>query len=510
MLFSAAISSRLHGELCEYLLRADGQEDVCFAVYHPSSGTTRTSGVLHHAVWPRPGERSVHGNASFSDEYFLRASAEANAVGGGVALLHSHPGGTGWQGMSADDIHAEREHAAQAMGLTDLPLLGLTLASDRAWSCRAWPRTRRSHYQRTDAECVRVVGDRLQVTHNPASRPAKAFDESHVRTVSAWGETVQSDISRLRVGVVGLGSVGALVAEALMRMGIGELVLIDFDSVKWKNLDRLAHATRLDALLLRSKAETVAAALRRGAAHGVQVRVVEASVVEEAGFRRALDCDVLFSCVDGHWPRAVLNTIAYAHLIPVIDGGIKVIASGVGMQGAHWRAQVAAPGRMCLECGEGFDPGLIALEQCGLAEDPAYIAGLVDAHELVSGENVFPFSAGCASLELLQAVLMLVGPAGVSDIGLQVYQLTQGQVDKDVGDCAPGCAYSEPWTALGDNCPTYLLGQDLRAECERAERSSHQRRLGIRAGRAFQRLSDWLLMRAERALRSPRDHTSDG
>src|SRR5207253_8919713 len=137
------------------------------------------------------------------------------------------------------------------------------------------------------------------------------------RTVYAWGEGVQADLTRLHIGIVGAGSVGAIIAEALARTGIGRITLIDFDTVEYVNLDRLLHATRLDAALLKSKVACLARALKKSAtAWPFAVHEVDCSVVEEEGFLSALDCDVLFSCVDRPWPRFVLNLIAYAHLIP--------------------------------------------------------------------------------------------------------------------------------------------------------------------------------------------------
>jgi molybdopterin-synthase adenylyltransferase len=162
------------------------------------------------------------------------------------------------------------------------------------------------------------------MSFHPELRPAPRFRESLSRTTSAWGEATQADLARMHIGVVGLGNVGALVAEALVRSGVQRLTLIDFDTVKTVNLDRLLNATQRDADLERSKVEVARdALLRHATAEQPRIDAYEWSVAEEEGFVAALDCDVLFSCVDRPWPRAVLNFAAYAHLVPVIDGGIR-------------------------------------------------------------------------------------------------------------------------------------------------------------------------------------------
>ncbi|MEV8626483.1 ThiF family adenylyltransferase [Streptomyces sp. NPDC051079] len=210
-------------------------------------------------------------------------------------------------------------------------------------------------------------------------------------------------MARLHVGVVGCGSVGMLAVEALARTGIERLSLFDFDTVEEHNLDRLLHSTIRDVRLHRAKAHLAAGIAHRAAtATNLHAMPYELSVVEPARFASAADCEVLFSCVDRPWPRAVLNLLACAHLIPVVDGGIAVDARGGRLGGAEWRARIAAPGRACMECLGQYDPAHVQAERDGSLDDPAYITGLPADHPLRRKENVFVFSASAAAAQLNQ------------------------------------------------------------------------------------------------------------
>ena len=431
---SVAMDGALAHALHAHLIRPDSQEDLCFALWRPSTGRHRKSALLYRPVFPRAGERRVHGNASFLPAYFERAVAEALEDGAGLAFLHSHPG-PGWQAMSSDDVRAEQDHAAGTFGATGLPLVGLTTGSDGTWSARFWERAGPRQYQRIWCRNVRTVDEHLVVDYADEVHPSPVATPELERTIHAWGEPMQARLARLRVGVIGVGSVGALVAEALARTGIQDVVLVDFDRIETHNLDRSVHATRADARTRRLKVDVSGEALvQHASAASFAVRRVAHGIHEMPGYEAALDCDVLFSCVDRPLPRHLLNLLAYAHGIPVIDGGIYVRRSKKAkLIGADWRAHTVGSGRRCLACIGQYDPGLVQADRQGLLDDPKYIEALPGDHPLRAKENVFAFSVACASLMVLQFVQAIVAPAGCASPGRQLYHFVPGVLDSDVG-----------------------------------------------------------------------------
>lgn len=488
MRYSAALTTETFNLLAAHLLRPDRQEDLCFALWYASTGARRTTALIAEPILPRDGERHVHGNASFEPQFLDRAIELALAKGAGVAMLHSHLG-PGWQGMSAHDIEAEQGNAGQVLAATGLPLVGLTIGTDGALSARFWIRAEARDYRREWCESVRVVGEQFLITFHEEQRPAPSAGVSQRRTVSAWGPAMQAKLARLRIGIVGAGSVGSIVAEELVRTGIANVRLIDFDAIEEHNLDRLLPASREH--IGRAKVTILADALATSTtAAEPEIEPLELSICERAGFKEALDCDILFSCVDRPWPRKVLNVISYAHLIPVIDGGIRVSAPSGRLKRAHWKTLTAAPGRICLECSGQFDPADVVLERDGLLDDPRYIETLPADHHLRARENVFAFSTNLASLEVLQMLAMVVAPHGISTAGVQTYHFVSGDLDRDDAlVCEPNCRYSTVHLARGDNVEPGIV--EVHPVAEEARAARRQADAHVRQASWWRRLISW-------------------
>lgn len=408
--FSVAMPSNIDRELKQHLVRKDDQEDVCLATYAISGGRDRTTALIRRIFLPARGERHVHGNAAFTGDYVIRVAQEAASRGEGLVLLHSHPGGRTWQGMSSTDRETESGYSGVARAVTKLPVVGMTLAGESgAWSARFWT----SRSESIDAGAVRVVGDQFIQSFNPRRRAAPLATESQRRTVSAWGELVQADFARTRVLVVGLGSVGLDVAQRLAGSGVQSIGLMDFDAVEVHNLDRMIGATRTDARIGRTKVEVAQRLLlAQATANSPDIRSHEMSICDPDGLAVALDYDVVFSCVDRPWARAVLNQIAYSDLIPVIDGGINIETTEDGrMRSATARAHTLVPGQPCMVCTQQLNPARVALDREGRLDDEEYIrASGIDAER--AGQNVATMSATVSSMLLAQFVSLIAAPGG--------------------------------------------------------------------------------------------------
>ncbi|WP_197519833.1 ThiF family adenylyltransferase [Pseudonocardia sp. HH130630-07] len=438
--------------LHQHLLRADGQEDLCLATYAPSTGSRRWTALLRDVVTPKPGERTVHRNVSFTGDYMVRAAVQAAAAGLGVAILHSHLRGRGWQRMSPWDADAEQSYAHLVEAITGLPLLGMTLAGvDQAWSARTWTSTGTPVW----AEGVRIDGGQLRVSWNDHLRPSPRAQDTQQRTISAWGTTIQADFSRLRILVVGVGSVGLDVAVRLAAAGVQHIAVMDPDIVKRLNLDRLIGATRRDASLGRPKVD-VAVQLMRAAATAEQPDIVghRMSVCDPEAHAIALDYDVIFSCVDRPWARAVLNSLAYTDLIPVLDGGIGIDAfdDGTGMRNATVRTHALRPGRPCMVCNKQLDPALVQIDRQGLLDDPHYIAGA--GPDIGGGhENVALLSPNVSVGLLNLFVSLIAAPGGEPDPGPLRFSLSTHSLEHLDHRSSPTC-YVEQTVGIGDARPT--------------------------------------------------------
>lgn len=440
---SVAMTEPLDVQLVRHLQRPRGviQEDLCFAYWRPSRGTRRFSAVLQSVNLPTEGERILEGNVAFTSDYLARVLRE-RPPGMGIALIHSHLG-PGWQGMSHDDVIAESVRLAGVVAsTTDLPVIGLTWGTDGTWSARAWLRAGRHQYERKDAVTVRVVGRRLRISYHPTLRPAPTTAATQVATASVWGNEAQADLVRARIGIAGLGSVGSLVNTAAARGGFQHLTHIDFDSIEERNLDRTDGAFPDD---LKTKPKKVEIARRNAfacrTAVDCNVTTVPAGIQTDEGFRAALDQDAIVCSVDRPWPRHILNALAYAHLIPVVDGGIIARVKDKKLVHLDWRAHVVGPGHGCMYCLGALRRSDVALDREGRLDDPDYIKGLTDdEREHYAGRNVYAFSMNVASLEFLKLVGLIIGSERVGGTGPQTYHAYPGTIEvSDKHDCDADC-----------------------------------------------------------------------
>lgn len=82
------------------------------------------------------------------------------------------------------------------------------------------------------------------------------FDPRFEGVRRLYGDRAMSLIESLHVCVIGVGGVGSWVVEALARTGIGELTLVDYDTIETSNTNRQVHT--LDSTIDQKKIQAMA------------------------------------------------------------------------------------------------------------------------------------------------------------------------------------------------------------------------------------------------------------
>lgn len=355
----------LHGEDA-----ADAYERGLMCVLTRSPGRQRLTYLVREVVPPAEADVDLSGGVEFSRDYRHRVKDCADAHDGGVLYLHTHPWGMGRP--SRQDVEAARRllhNDAQHLDHSNPPLASGIVTPQGNWmvlGCEYPDGTSVSEGELRYTTAIRIVGEQLEKLETftgseevtGAAGAVGSLDaETQDRQIRLWTEQSQEVYASLRVGIVGLGGGGSILAEHLARAGVDGLVLADYDVVKDVNLNRQQGASAVDASVWRPKVDVAAKSACRAATNSeFDIERVYGSVVEDnpdfAAYRELLDCDVILHAADGHWTTQVLDEIAHTHLIPVVSGGTRpeTTEQGVLRDTSKSPITVSAPGHPCLRC----------------------------------------------------------------------------------------------------------------------------------------------------------------
>jgi molybdopterin/thiamine biosynthesis adenylyltransferase len=349
----AAVDERLWAEL---LCALEGREESAGILLAGSADEDgRLTLCLNRVVWVPDDayELRTPRELRLRSEGWMPALAEAAAGGWQPIFCHTHPGMAPLP--SPRDRRVEEELAPVFEARVGRPFAGMILGEEQGapvftgrLSDTAWTR-------------LRVVGERLRIlaaldADGEQMPSTGTFD----RQVRAFGRDGQALLRQLRIGVVGAGGTGSVVFEQLVRLGVGEIVLIDDDLVSETNLTRIHGSTMADV------GEPKVEVLARSAAAiglGTEVEAHRARVTDRPAFEALRGCDVVFGCTDDNVSRAVLSRLAYHYCLTVIDVGVMISARDGRVTDIDARATVMAPERPCLFCRGRIDPNRLREEQ---------------------------------------------------------------------------------------------------------------------------------------------------
>jgi molybdopterin/thiamine biosynthesis adenylyltransferase len=141
----------------------------------------------------------------------------------------------------------------------------------------------------------------------------------YVRNLGTIGLEGQATLLQATVAVVGLGGLGGYVTEALARMGVGRLILIDGDAFEDHNLNRQLLST--ESKLGTPKAQ--AAQQRVGEINGAVEVITHAAMLSAENLPQLLaGAEVVVDALDRLPIRFALQDGAQALGIPMVHGSI--------------------------------------------------------------------------------------------------------------------------------------------------------------------------------------------
>lgn len=167
--------------------------------------------------------------------------------------------------------------------------------------------------------------------------------------IKEWGREVfdllswykMDTVRNAKVMVVGAGALGNEVLKNLALFGVGNIYIVDFDTIEYSNLTRSVLFREDDADKGYYKAE-VAARKVREINPNINVQYICGKLNTDVGLGLYRQMDVVIGCLDSRLARLQLNRLCMRADVPWVEGGMENLTGNV---------RVFRQGENCYECG---------------------------------------------------------------------------------------------------------------------------------------------------------------
>ncbi len=170
---------------------------------------------------------------------------------------------------------------------------------------------------------------------------------AHEKRAEDWDGTFQmmswwdsNRVKEAKVMVVGAGALGNEVLKNLALMNVGNIVIIDFDTIEFSNLCRSVLFRASDVGGGRLKADVAAARIQE-INPAVKVKTIQGDIMIDVGLGVFRRMDVIIGCLDNRLARLFLNRLSYRVNKVWIDGAIENLSG---------QLNVYQQGKSCYEC----------------------------------------------------------------------------------------------------------------------------------------------------------------
>lgn len=319
----------------------------------------------------------------------------------GLLFVHSHPDPFHPIGMSDIDMSSFQVLAQHLAPILDGPFAA-AVVHPYGWAGVAW-----SVNKIARIDSIVGVGRTLRFLSLLEKPSDTEIDD---RQQSALG-VVHERVRNLTVALVGCGGVGSPTGEQLIRMGAKRLALVDGGFLDTSSNVRRVFGSKssdLTKAVPRRKVDVVGDHLD-SLGLGPPVLRIHGDVRTERVFRSLLDTDLVINSTDNHGSRAVINDLASAYLLPVIDVGVRAGAKqDKALASLVAEVRILTPSTPCLWCRGTINAQVIRQEnlpepeRAKLAKEGYLIGstGLVEP----SVVSLTVFGSGMATCALLAAL----------------------------------------------------------------------------------------------------------